>query len=104
MKLTAEDFLYLCQYLQGFLFVELLFVSQLLSTEIQKLLYTIRHLFAAHLHYHSSKERIRDNTKQKITFYALCVLYVLSAAVFALVTAGVWFDIFVGINNKLHFF
>ena len=56
-------------------------------------------IFTVHLHYHASKERTSDNTKQNFIFYALCVLYVLSAALFALDTAKVWFDAFVSINE-----
>ena len=42
-------------------------------------------IFALHVQYHASREEI-DDTKPKIMFYALCVLYALSVAVIALDT------------------
>ena len=59
-------------------------------------------IFALYLQCHASKETA-DNMKQKITFYALCVLYVLSAADFTLDTADVWSGLFVSINELLFF-
>ena len=54
-------------------------------------------IFALHVQYHTSKEEI-DNTKQKTVFYALCVLYVLSVAVVAVVIGE-----FVVSNNAAFF-
>ena len=58
-------------------------------------------IFAVHLQCHASKARAGDNKKQKMTFYALCLLYVLSTAAFALEIALVWFGLFVSINGFL---
>ena len=54
-----------------------------------------------HVQYHASKEEI-DNAKQKIVFYALCVLYVLSVAVIILETELVMIA-FVSNNNAVFF-
>ena len=56
-------------------------------------------IFAVHLQCRASKGT--DNIKQNIIFYALCVLYVLCAVVFALDTTGVWISLFVSINELL---
>ena len=42
-------------------------------------------MFALHVQYHTSKEEMMTK-KQKIVFYALCVLYVLSVALITLDT------------------
>ena len=52
------------------------------------------------MHYHTSKEEI-DNAKQKMIFYALCVLYVLSVAVVALET-GLF--VIASVSNNAAFF
>ena len=51
-----------------------------------------------YLQCHASKKWTGDNN---ITFYALCILYVLSVAVVALDTAGYWFNVFVSNNEYL---
>ena len=74
-----------------------------LSKEIQN--YIISGIYSGifALHLHASKEKTSDNNKQKVTFYALCVLYALSAAPFILGATDVWFDLFVSINEPLFF-
>ena len=101
-KLTVGDFEYLAQCLEGFLFGELSVLYHQLQKQVQYQsisgVYTA--IFAMYWHYHTSKDRTpRDNTTP-ITFYALCVLYVLSVAIFALDTAAEWFMAFVSNNRQ----
>ena len=100
MKLTLGDFFHLSMYLESFLFGEL-YVLQLRKPCLKDSNHFISGIysgiFALYLQCHASKERTGDNTKQKLTFYALCVLYILSAAAFALDIADACFDLFVSI-------
>ena len=105
MKLTVDNFNYLGSCLEGFLFGELS-VLQLRKPCLKRFKITLYQ--ASILAYlpstgiciilHPKKGPAK---KQKIAFYALCLLYVLSAAVLALDTAGVWFTLFVSINELL---
>ena len=56
-------------------------------------------IFVMYLQCHAFKMKADDNRKPTIVFYPLCVLYVLSEAVFSLEIANFWFDKFVS-NNE----
>ena len=90
MKLTPHDFLYFGTCSEGLMFSELSllhlqnpFLTRFKNTPSQDsiLAYLPWFWYIMHL-----KKRTGDNTKSNIIFYAHCVLYVLSAAVFTLGT------------------
>ena len=100
MKLTIDDFFYIgARFLEGFLFGKIP-VLQLhtRSKEVKNHLIpgVYSGIFAMHVQYHASKDET-DNAKQNITFYALCVLYMLSGPVIVLDIATIVVSIVISI-------
>jgi hypothetical protein len=95
MELNYDDFNFVGIILEGFLFGEIS-VLQLPHPLSKRLIPGIYSgIFAMHVQYHASKEGDNINIQQKIVFYALCVLYVLSVVVNALDIATFPVNIFV---------
>jgi len=59
-------------------------------------------IFALHLQIHTSRKEA-DSRKQNIVFHALCILYLLSAAIIALDIASFVADVIVSDNERLLF-
>ena len=95
MKLTVGDFEYLSICLEGFLFGELSVKPFFEEAQHYFILGLYSGIFSIYLQYHASQRKTGDNTKSNIIFHALCVLFVLSMAVFALQIADLWFIAFV---------
>ena len=107
MEVQITTSAYLAGCLEGFFFGE---ISVLLSTTVTLLSKEVQNypilgiysgMFAIYLQYHIFKKE-SDDAKRNTVSYALCVLYVLSAASIALQIAFFRADGFVS-NNDHHF-
>ena len=85
MKLDIEDYEYLGMFLEGFLFgtISVLQLSSCWNSSTISLSGLYSGIFALYLQYHSS-QRDADTKRKKIVFYALWMLYVLSATIIIL--------------------
>ena len=99
MELTTEDFGNIGRILEGFFFGEMPVQILQLLRPFLTILGIYSGIFAIHVHYHASRERTDNIPPNRIVFYALCVLYVLSVALIALDIAPVVVGVFAS-NNK----